>query len=59
MDLGASHPDLFYDPSGEIALPPNQRSKAWTDGPGATELGIDSLEVHHIPPINGFTIRRI
>jgi hypothetical protein len=46
--LGSLASGLVYDPSGEIALPPNQRSKAWTDGPGATELGIDRLEVHHI-----------
>jgi hypothetical protein len=46
--LGSLASGLVYDLSGEIALPPNQRSKAWTDGPGATELGIDRLEVHHI-----------
>jgi hypothetical protein len=46
--FGSLASGLVYDPSGEIALPPNRRSKAWTDGPGATELGIDALEVHHI-----------
>ncbi len=46
--FGSLASGLVCDPSGEIALPPNQRSKAWTDGPGATELGIDRLEVHHI-----------
>ena len=46
--LGSLGSGLVYDPSGEIALPPNQRSRAWTNGPGATELGIDRLEVHHI-----------
>jgi hypothetical protein len=46
--FGSLTSGLVYDPSGEIALPPNQRSKSWTDGPGATELGIDKLEVHHI-----------
>jgi hypothetical protein len=46
--FGSLTSGLVYDPSGEIALPPNQRSKAWTDVPGATELGIDRLEVHHI-----------
>ena len=46
--FGSLTSGLVYDPSREIALPPNRRSKAWTDGPGATELGIDTLEVHHI-----------
>ena len=46
--FGSLASGLVYDPSREIALPPNQRSKAWADGPGATELGIDNLEVHHI-----------
>lgn len=46
--FGSLTSGLVYDPSGEIALPPHQRSKAWTNGPGATELGIDKLEVHHI-----------
>jgi hypothetical protein len=46
--FGSLASGLVYDPSGEITLPPNQRSKAWIDGPGATELGIDKLEVHHI-----------
>lgn len=46
--FGSLASGLVYDPSGEIALPLNQRSKAWTDGPGATELGVENLEVHHI-----------
>jgi hypothetical protein len=46
--FGSLASGLVYDPSGEIALPPNERSRAWTDGPGATELGIANLEVHHI-----------
>jgi hypothetical protein len=46
--FGSLTSGLVYDPSGEIALPPNRRSKAWADGPGTTELGIDRLEVHHI-----------
>lgn len=46
--FGSLTSGLAYDPSNEIALPANQRSKAWADGPGATELGIDSLEAHHI-----------
>jgi hypothetical protein len=46
--FGSLTSGLAYDPSSEIALPANQRSKAWTDGPGATELGINSLEAHHI-----------
>jgi len=46
--FGSLKSGLAYDPSSEIALPANQRSKAWTDGPGATELGINSLEAHHI-----------
>jgi hypothetical protein len=46
--FGSLTSGLAYDPSSEIVLPPNQRSKSWADGPGATELGIDKLEVHHI-----------
>jgi hypothetical protein len=46
--FGSLASGLVYDPSGEIALPPNRRSKAWTDGPGSTELGIDTLQVHRI-----------
>jgi len=46
--LGSVALGLAYDPSGEISLPAGQRSQAWTDGPGATELGIHSLEAHHI-----------
>jgi hypothetical protein len=46
--LGSVALGLAYDPSGEIALPANQRSPAWTAGPGATELGIENLEAHHI-----------
>ncbi len=46
--FGSLTSGLAYDPSNQIALPASTRSKAWTDGPGATELGIDSLEAHHI-----------
>ena len=46
--FGSLASGLIYDPSGEIGLPPDQRSRAWTDGPGTTELGIKNLEVHHI-----------
>lgn len=46
--FGSLASGLVYDPSGEIGLPPDQRSKAWADGPGATELGIKNLQVHHI-----------
>jgi hypothetical protein len=46
--FGSLTAGLAYDPSGEIALPAHQRSRAWTEGPGATELGIESLETHHI-----------
>jgi hypothetical protein len=47
--FGSLTSGLAYDPSGQIALPPNQRSKAWREGPGTTtELGIDSLEAHPI-----------
>jgi len=46
--FGSLTSGLAYDPSGEIALPANRRSRAWTAGAGATELGINSLEAHHI-----------
>lgn len=46
--LGSLTSGLAYDPSREIALPANQRSQAWTDGPGATELGMNDFEAHHI-----------
>jgi hypothetical protein len=46
--FGSLTAGLAYDPSREIAQPADQRSKAWTDGPGATELGNDSFEAHHI-----------
>ena len=46
--FGSLTSGLAYDPSGEIALPANRRSRAWIEGAGATELGINSLEAHHI-----------
>ena len=46
--FGSLTSGLAYDPSGEIALPVDRRSKAWRDGPGRTELGLKNLEVHHI-----------
>jgi hypothetical protein len=46
--FGSLTAGLAYDPSGEIALPADQRSQAWTDGPGETELGNDGFEAHHI-----------
>jgi hypothetical protein len=46
--FGSLTAGLAYDPSGEIARPPDQRSRAWTEGPGKTELGIENLEAHHI-----------
>lgn len=46
--FGSLTAGLAYDPSGEIALPPDQRSRAWTEGPGATELGNKGFEANHI-----------
>jgi len=46
--FGSLTAGLAYDPSGEIALPADQRSKAWTEGPGETDLGNDGFEAHHI-----------
>jgi hypothetical protein len=46
--LGSLTSGLAYDPSSEIALQASQRSKAWTEGPGKTELGVDNLEAHHV-----------
>ena len=46
--FGSLTSGLAYDPSSEIALPANQRSKGWNDGPGKTELGVDNLEAHHV-----------
>jgi hypothetical protein len=46
--FGSLTSGLAYDPSGEISLPVNKRSKAWTSGPGRTELGLENLNVHHI-----------
>jgi hypothetical protein len=46
--FGSLTSGLAYDPSREFALQPKQRSRAWNDGPGATEIGINSVEVHPI-----------
>ncbi len=46
--FGSYTSGLAYDPSGEIALPSDRRSKPWNDGAGQTEMGIESLEAHHL-----------
>jgi hypothetical protein len=46
--FGSLTSGLAYDPSSEISLPASQRSKARTEGPAKTELGVDNLEAHHI-----------
>jgi hypothetical protein len=39
---------IAYDPSGEIGLPRELRSKPWTDAAADTELGADYLEAQRI-----------
>jgi hypothetical protein len=46
----ATEPDLaqVVDPTGEIVLPADRRSKAWAATAGQTELGVEGLEARHI-----------
>ena len=42
--FGSLTAGLAYDPSGEVGLPADQRSRAWTEGPENTELGAEGFE---------------
>jgi len=46
--FGSLGSGLAYDPSGEIALPMDKRSESWNNERGLSELGLRSLQVHHI-----------
>jgi hypothetical protein len=46
--FGSLTSGLAYDPSREIFKPVGARTEGWMDGPGQTELGLETLEVHHI-----------
>ena len=46
--FGSLTSGLALDPSGEIILPANRRSRAWTAVGGQTELGVESMEARHI-----------
>ena len=46
--FGSLTSGLALDPSGEILLPVNRRSRAWTAVGGQTELGVESMEARHI-----------
>jgi hypothetical protein len=46
--FGSMASGIAFDPSKEILLPADKRSRAWTDSAGQTELGVDNLEVRHI-----------
>lgn len=46
--FGSLTSGLALDPSGEIILPANRRSGAWTAVGGQTELGVERMEARHI-----------
>jgi hypothetical protein len=46
--FGSLTSGLALDPSGEILLPANRRSRAWDAVGGQTELGLESMEARHI-----------
>jgi len=46
--FGSATFGLALDPTGEILLPPEKRSKAWTATAEHTELGVDNLAARHI-----------
>ncbi len=39
---------IALDPTGEIAVARDKRSKAWTEVAASTELSIEGMEAHHI-----------
>ncbi len=46
--FGSMTSGIAYDESGEVALPPEKRSKAWQTVAGETELSVDGLQARHI-----------
>ncbi|HEY4370215.1 MAG TPA: hypothetical protein VGN07_23490 [Steroidobacteraceae bacterium] len=46
--FGSMTSGIALDPTGEIFLKPDRRSKSWTATAGQTEIGIETLEARHI-----------
>jgi hypothetical protein len=46
--FGSMTSGIALDPTGEILLKPEKRSRQWTATAGETELGVEDLQARHI-----------